>query len=171
VLAGDEPRPFQIGTRNASEIQVSCEDVVPRSCWNRPFSTAGIASATCAMHTASAAATSVPRVRLCQVSAVWVTFPGGVQSCCHSGTSSGHEPKGSGSGIGHLRNPRRVGTVRHRVESVERTLWFPDEFQQLSAPGKLPAVVDAFTHDRADHTFPSCAGLAKLSYPTPTIAA
>src|SRR5581483_1152573 len=51
------------GTRKASEIQVSWDDVVPRSSWNRPLRTAGMASATCATQTASAAAASVPRVR------------------------------------------------------------------------------------------------------------
>ena len=48
------------GTRKASEIQVSCDELVPRSCWNSPLRTAGMASATCPTHTASAAATSVP---------------------------------------------------------------------------------------------------------------
>ena len=51
------------GTRNASEIQVSCEELVPRSSWNRPLSTAGIASATCPTATAIAEAISVPVVR------------------------------------------------------------------------------------------------------------
>ena len=53
-----------IGTRNASEIHVSCDDVVCRSCWNRPLSTAGIASPTCATRTANVVATCVPRVRV-----------------------------------------------------------------------------------------------------------
>ncbi len=52
-------------TRKASEIQVSCAELVPRSCWNRPLSTAGMASATWATHTAIAAAARVPRLRRC----------------------------------------------------------------------------------------------------------
>ncbi len=50
----------QTGTRKASEIQVSCAELVPRSCWNKPFSTAGLASAICARQTASTAAIRVP---------------------------------------------------------------------------------------------------------------
>ncbi len=44
------------GTRNASEIQTSWDDEVPRSFWNRPCSTAGIASASWATPTARAPA-------------------------------------------------------------------------------------------------------------------
>ena len=43
------------GTRKASEIQVSWEDEGTRSFWNKPCSTAGIASASWATATASAA--------------------------------------------------------------------------------------------------------------------
>ena len=50
------------GTRNASEIQVSWDAVVPRSCWNSPLSTAGIASPTCPAHAARAVATVVATV-------------------------------------------------------------------------------------------------------------
>ena len=53
------------GTRKASEIQVSWEEEVPRSFWNRPCSTAGMASASWATPTDKAAANSVPRVSWC----------------------------------------------------------------------------------------------------------
>jgi hypothetical protein len=53
----------QTGTRNASVIYVSCDEVGPRSVVNIPFSTAGMASATWTRHTATAADTSVPGVR------------------------------------------------------------------------------------------------------------
>ena len=49
-----------IGTKKASEIQVSWVEVVPRSCWNIPLRTAGIDSPICATATAKAADTSVP---------------------------------------------------------------------------------------------------------------
>ncbi len=75
------------GTRKASEIQVSCEDVVPRSCWNSPLSTAGMARATWARQTPSAAATSVPVV----------SCRGASLSCVSvGGTSSGRHGKASG---------------------------------------------------------------------------
>ncbi len=51
------------GTRNASDIQVSWDDVVPRSCWNRPLSTAGIASPIWPTHTAMEVAMMVAGVR------------------------------------------------------------------------------------------------------------
>ena len=51
------------GTRNASEIQVSWEDEVPRSCWNRPLSTAGMASPIWPTHTAMHVAMTVAGVR------------------------------------------------------------------------------------------------------------
>jgi hypothetical protein len=57
------------GTRKAAEIQVSWEDEVPRSFWNRPWSTAGMAIATWATKTASTAAPRVPRVSRCSVPA------------------------------------------------------------------------------------------------------
>ena len=50
------------GTRNASEIQVSWDEVGPRSCWNEPLSTAGIASPTCPTQTATDVAMTVARV-------------------------------------------------------------------------------------------------------------
>jgi hypothetical protein len=51
------------GTRKASEIHVSCEEVVCRSSWNSPLSTAGMASPTWATSTARAVATRVPVLR------------------------------------------------------------------------------------------------------------
>ncbi len=50
------------GTRNASEIQVSWVEDVPRSSWNSPLSTAGSESPIWATATAVAAAISVPGV-------------------------------------------------------------------------------------------------------------
>lgn len=45
---------------NAAVIQVNCADDVPRSCWNRPLSTAGADMVSCTTHTP--AATRVPVV-------------------------------------------------------------------------------------------------------------
>lgn len=47
------------GTRNPSVIQVSWDEEVPMSCWSRPVSDAGMASAASARQAASAAAISV----------------------------------------------------------------------------------------------------------------
>ncbi|WP_231387081.1 hypothetical protein [Gordonia polyisoprenivorans] len=72
------------GTRNAAEIQVSCDALVPRSSWKSPLSTAGMANAACARAIAAAAAISVRLSRTylsatCPVTSVlWVkggTFP------------------------------------------------------------------------------------------------
>ena len=47
------------GTKKASLIQVSCDEEGPMSCWSRPTSDAGMASAASARQAASAPATSV----------------------------------------------------------------------------------------------------------------
>src|SRR5689334_2426442 len=98
----------QTGTRNASDIQVSWAELVARSCWKSPLSTAGIASAICATTTASTAAISVPARMTYIRDGTYVRVLTLLRSSTQPAPTRNHEPPGFGTRYWH-----HIGALAH----------------------------------------------------------
>jgi hypothetical protein len=91
----------QTGTRNESDIQVSWAELVARSCWKSPLSTAGIASAIWATMTASTAAISVPARMTYIRDGTYVRVLVILRSSTQPAPTRNHEPPGFGTRSWH----------------------------------------------------------------------
>ena len=124
----------QTGTRNASDIQVSWAELVARSCWKSPLSTAGIASAIWATQTASTAAISVPARMTYIRDGTYVRVLVLLRSSTQPAPTRNHEPPGFGTRSWHhigalamiygnqIRNSRHAGHGVHiRLLTVDKS--------------------------------------------------